>query len=71
MRYSGQAHTLNIRNALVKNLLEDLGVLQILLDLGNDGFGEFTLLPLLDTLLVANPGVEDGLGFGGERGLLL
>lgn len=47
--------TLNILDALVKNLLEYLGVVQLGLDLGNDGLGKLLLLPLLDTLLVSNP----------------
>lgn len=62
--------TLNISNALLKDLLEDLGVLKLLLDLGNDGLGELTLLALLDLAFVANPRVKDGLGLGGQSGAL-
>lgn len=47
--------TLNILDALVENLLEHLGVIQLRLNLGNDALGELLLLPLLDTLLVSNP----------------
>jgi hypothetical protein len=64
-------HTLNVSDALVKDLLEGLGVLELLLDLGNDGLGKLLLLPLLDLALVADPRVEDGLGLGGDGGLLL
>jgi hypothetical protein len=63
--------TLNVRDALVKDLLEGLGVLELLLDLGDDGLGKLALLPLLDLALVADPGVEDRLGLGGNGGLLL
>lgn len=63
--------TLNVRNALLKNLLEDLGVLKLLLDLGNDGLGQLPLLTLLDLALVAHPRIEDGLGLGGDGSLLL
>lgn len=47
--------TLNIPDALVKNLLEHLGVIQLGLNLGNDGLSKLLLLSLLDTLLVSNP----------------
>ena len=47
--------TLNIGNALLENLLQDLGVLQLLLDLGDDAGSELLLLPLLDLALVADP----------------
>lgn len=63
--------TLNILHTLVKDLLENLGVLQFLLNLGNNGISEFALLPLLDTLLVSYPRVENSLGFGCDGGLLL
>ncbi|KAK1240885.1 hypothetical protein MKX07_006318 [Trichoderma sp. CBMAI-0711] len=63
--------TLDIGHALLQNLLQDLGVLELLLDLGDDGGGQLLLLALLDLALVADPGVEDGLGLGGKGGLLL
>jgi hypothetical protein len=63
--------TLNIGDALVENLLECLGVLKLLLDLGNDGLGKLLLLPLLDLALVADPRVENNLGLVGDGGLLL
>lgn len=63
--------TLHISNALVKDLLQELGVLELLLDLGDDGFGELTLLLLLDLSLVADPRVKDSLSLGGDGGLLL
>jgi hypothetical protein len=63
--------TLDISNALLKDLLEDLGVLKLLLDLANNRFSELTLLALLDLALVANPRVKDGLGLSGQSGALL
>lgn len=63
--------TLNISNALVENLLEGLGVLELLLDLGDDGFSKLTLLPLLDLALVADPRVQNSPGLRGDGGLLL
>jgi hypothetical protein len=66
-----KTHTLNICHALVKNLLENLGVFQILLDLGNDRLCELTLLPLLDALLVADPRIQNSLSLGNESSLLL
>ena len=52
-------------------MLERLGVLELLLDLGNDGVSKLLLLPLLDLALVADPGVEDLLGLVSDGGLLL
>lgn len=63
--------TLNISNTLLEDLLENLGVLELLLDLGDDGFGKLLLLALLNLALVADPGVEDSLGLSGDGGLLL
>ena len=74
MRWSDQGTwllTLNIRNALLENLLKGLGVLELLRHLGDDGRGELVLLALLDLALVADPRVEDSLGLGGEGRLLL
>lgn len=63
--------TLDVRNALVKDLLESLRVLELLLDLGNDGLGKLTLLPLLDLSLVAHPRVQDSLRLVCDGSLLL
>ncbi|KAI9171288.1 nucleolar complex protein [Paramyrothecium foliicola] len=65
-----QGLTLDIGNALLQDLLQDLGVLQLLLDLGNNGSSELLLLALLNLTLVANPGIEDGLGLSGQSSLL-
>lgn len=65
------ARTLNISNALLEDLLQNLGVLELLLDLANDGLGKLTLLALLNLALVADPGVENSLGLGGKSGALL
>lgn len=62
---------LDVGNGLVEDLLEGLGVLELLANLGNDGVGELLLLTGLDGTLVADPGVEDGLGLVGEVDLLL
>ena len=62
---------LDVGNGLVEDLLEGLGVLELLANLGNDGVGELLLLAGLDGTLVADPRVEDGLGLVGEVDLLL
>lgn len=66
-----EERTLNIGDALVENLLESLGILKFLLNLGDDALGELTLLPLLDLTLVTDPGVKNGLGLVGDGRLLL
>jgi hypothetical protein len=63
--------TLNIRNALLQDLLKDLGVLELLLDLGNDGLRQLLLLADLHLSLISDPRVENGLSFCGEGGGLL
>jgi len=63
--------TLNVSDALLEDLLEGLGVLELLLDLGNDAGSELLLLALLDLGLVADPRVKDGLGLSGKSSLLL
>jgi hypothetical protein len=67
----GRDNLLNIRNALLKDLLQNLGVLELLLDLGNNGRGELLLLALLNLALVTHPGLKDRLGLSGDGGLLL
>lgn len=63
--------TLNVRDTLLEDLLEDLGVLELLLDLGDDALRELLLLPLLDLALVPHPRVQHRLGLRGQRRLLL
>lgn len=63
--------TLNIGNALLQYLLQGLGVLKLLGDLGDDALGQLPLLPLLDLALVPDPGVENDLGLVGQGSLLL
>lgn len=63
--------TLDVSNALLQDLLENLGVLKLLLDLGNDGGSELLLLALLNLTLVTDPRVKDGLGLSGQGSLLL
>lgn len=63
--------TLNIRHTLLQDLIQNLGVLQLLLDLGNDRIGQLLLLASLDLALVADPRLENALRLGGEGGLLL
>jgi hypothetical protein len=65
------SRTLNVSDALVEDLLESLGVVELLLDLGDDRLGKLALLPLLNLALVADPRVEDGLGLSGDGRLLL
>jgi hypothetical protein len=63
--------TLNVRNALLEDLLENLGVLELLLNLANDAVGKLTLLALLNLALVADPRVKYLLGLGCKSGALL
>ena len=67
----GRQLTLDISNTLLKYLLKSLGVLELLLDLGDDGLGQLPLLPRLHLALVAHPGIQHGLGLGGQGGGLL
>lgn len=71
IQLGAQRRTLNICHALGEDLLQHLGVLQLLLHLGNDALGQLLLLTLLDLTLIADPGVQDGLGLGSQGGLLL
>jgi hypothetical protein len=61
----------DVGNGLVEDLLEDPGVLELLVNLGDDGVGKLLLLAGLDLTLVADPRVEDGLGLVGKVCLLL
>jgi hypothetical protein len=63
--------TLDIRHTLLEDLLQDLGVLELLLHLVDDALGQLLLLASLDLSLVAHPRVEDGLGLGSQSRLLL
>jgi hypothetical protein len=62
--------TLNICYALLENLLEHLGVLQLLLHLGDNIVGQLLLLTLLDLTLIADPRVQDRLSLSSQRSLL-
>lgn len=63
--------TLNIRNALLEDLLENLGVLKLLVDLADNGVGKLNLLALANLALVAHPRVENLLGLSSNGGALL
>lgn len=63
--------TFNIGDTLLKDLLEDLGVLEFLLDLCDDRLGELSLLALLNLSFVSDPGVQDGFGLVGKSSGLL
>ncbi len=65
-----EQRTLNIGNGLLKDLLEGLWVLKLLLDLGNDALGKLLLLALLDLSLVTDPRVKDSLSLGGQSSAL-
>lgn len=67
----GCERTLNISHTLGQDLLQDLGVLQLLLHLGDDSLGKLLLLALLDLALVADPGVQDSFSLGGKGSPLL
>lgn len=62
---------LNVLNRLLENLLLELGVLEVLLNLGDDRLGQQLLLSLSDRSLVSDPRVKNRLGLGGEDNLLL
>lgn len=62
--------TLNISDGLLKDLLEGLWVLKLLLDLGDDGLSKLLLLALLNLSLVTDPGVKNGLSLSGQSGAL-
>lgn len=47
--------TLNIRDALVQDALQHFWILQLLVNLSDNGLSEFLLLSLLDLSLVSNP----------------
>jgi hypothetical protein len=64
------ARTLDISNTLLEDLLEDLRVLELLLDLGDNRLSELLLLSLLDLALVSDPRVKNGLGLGSQSSLL-
>ncbi len=55
--------TFYVGNALVQDLLQGLGILQLLHDLADDALGQLSLLTLLDLSLVPDPRVQDLFGF--------
>lgn len=63
--------TLDIGNALLEDLLQNLGVLELLLDLADDRLSKLALLALLDLALVTDPGVKDLLSLSGKSSTLL
>jgi hypothetical protein len=63
--------TLDISNTLLKDLLENLGVLELLLNLADNSLGKLTLFTLLDLSLVAHPRVENLLGLSRQGSALL
>jgi hypothetical protein len=64
-------HTLNVGNGLLQDLAQNPGVLQLLLDPGNQSIGQLLLLALLDLSLIPNPRVENRLGLMDELSALL
>ena len=48
--------------------MKDLGVLKLLLDLGDDAFSQLFLLTDLHLALISNPRIQNGLGFCGKGG---
>jgi hypothetical protein len=63
--------TFDVRDALIKDLLKSPWVLELLLDLGDDGLGQLALLPLLDLPLVAYPRIQDSFRLVCDGGPLL
>jgi hypothetical protein len=66
-----QKRTLNISNALVKNLLQGLWVLKLSVDLGNDRLGKLALLTLFNLSLITDPGVKNLLSLMGQSSSLI
>lgn len=64
-------HTFNVSNALLQNLLEDFGILELFRNLGNDGVCKLFLLSGFDLAFVPYPRVEDSFCFCCQRRLLL
>ena len=63
--------TLNIGNTLLQDLLKNLGVLKLLLDLGNNALRQLLLLADLHLALISNPRIQHCLGFCSESSSLL
>jgi hypothetical protein len=64
-------HTLNVSDTLLQNLLENLGVLELLSNLGNNGICQLFLLSGFDLAFISDPRIKDCLRLGGQRCLLL
>ncbi|KAI7001269.1 hypothetical protein KC329_g121 [Hortaea werneckii] len=64
-------NALDISDALLEDLVQDLRVLELLVDLADDGLGQLALLARLDLALVADPRVQHALGLVGQGRLLL
>jgi hypothetical protein len=62
---------LNVSNTLLEDLLKDLGVLELLLDLGDNGLSKLLLLALLNLSLVSDPRLKNSLGLSSQSSLLL
>lgn len=62
--------TLNVSDRLVEDLLQDLRVLELLVDLGDDALSQLALLALLHLAFVAHPAVQHVLGLGSQSGPL-
>lgn len=63
--------TLNINNTLLQDLLKNLGVLEFLLNLGNNRLRELLLLADLHLSLISHPRIKYSLGFRGKSSALL
>ena len=63
--------TLNIRDALIEDALQDFWVFQLFLYFGNDALSELLLLALFLLTLETNPRIQDGLSLGSDGRLLL
>jgi hypothetical protein len=50
----------------LQDLLKNLGVLELLLDLADDGLGKLTLFALLNLSFIAHPRVKNLLSLGGK-----
>ena len=63
--------TLYVGDTLSEDLVENLGILKLLVDLGNDAVGQFSLLSGSQLTFVPHPRVKNRLDFGSQSRLLL
>lgn len=65
-REAMKSRTFNVGNTLLQDLLQDLGVLKLLFDFGNDSICQLFLLSDLYLTFISYPGIKDRLGLGSK-----